>query len=259
MDYQETIKEAETQIDMYESMILYNKDFEPKNDNSNYERKLDFLKTAISTMRELEKYKKFGALKEVRKAVEKQKPEKVTIEDVGYNQYRNVNLYACICPSCGLHIIEFDVERDGTVIAYINPESGDSYEPTEIFRYQTGDILYVRETWDNLPVNPDGTYCGYNKYYYRADGDMRPEGWKGSWKPSIHMLKEAARIFLKVTDVRVELLQEIDDKGVLEEGLEIGEPFDELWDSTCKKNLQVYGWDANPWVWVIEFERVVEE
>lgn len=153
----------------------------------------------------------------------------------------------------------FDVERDGTVIAYINPESGDSYEPTEIFRYQTGDILYVRETWDNLPVNPDGTYCGYNKYYYRADGDMRPEGWKGSWKPSIHMSKEAARIFLKVTDVRVEQLQEIDDKGVLEEGLEIGEPFDELWDSTCKKNLQVYGWDANPWVWVIEFERVVEE
>ena len=55
MDYQEAIKEAEIQIDMYESMILYNKDFEPKNDNSNYERKLDFLKTAISAMQELHK------------------------------------------------------------------------------------------------------------------------------------------------------------------------------------------------------------
>ena len=142
-----------------------------------------------------------------------------------------------------------------------NPEVSDKQIISKLCAqpYQTGDILYVRETWDNLPVNPDGTYCGYNKYYYRADGDMRPEGWKGSWRPSIHMLKEAARIFLKVTDVRVERLQEIDDKGVLEEGLEIGEPFDELWDSTCKKNLQVYGWDANPWVWVIKFERVAEE
>lgn len=57
MDYQKAIKEAEIQIDMYESMILYNKDFEPKNDNSNYERKLDFLKTAISAMQELYEYK----------------------------------------------------------------------------------------------------------------------------------------------------------------------------------------------------------
>lgn len=57
MNYQEAINEAEIQIDMYESMILYNNDFEPKNDNSNYERKLDFLKTAISAMQELQEYK----------------------------------------------------------------------------------------------------------------------------------------------------------------------------------------------------------
>lgn len=57
MDYQETIKEAEIQIDMYESMILYNRDFEPKNDNSNYERKIDFLKTAISVIQEMQEYK----------------------------------------------------------------------------------------------------------------------------------------------------------------------------------------------------------
>lgn len=114
MDYQKAIKEAEIQIDMYEGMILYNKDFEPRNDNSNYERKMDFLKTAISAMQELqaihnngislerlkdidfrkqvvehinymeyldikdvlEEYKRLGTLEEVREAVEKQKEER---------------------------------------------------------------------------------------------------------------------------------------------------------------------------------------
>lgn len=73
MNYQEAIKEAETQIYMYESMILYNKDFEPRNDNSNYENKIDFLKTAIYAMQELQEYKKLGTLEEVREVVEKQK------------------------------------------------------------------------------------------------------------------------------------------------------------------------------------------
>lgn len=66
MDYQEAIKEAETQIYMYERMILYNKDFEPKNDNSNYENKIDFLKTAIYAMQELQEYKKLGTLEEMK-------------------------------------------------------------------------------------------------------------------------------------------------------------------------------------------------
>ncbi len=71
------------------------------------------------------------------------------------------------------------------------------------------------------------------------------------------MPKEAARIFLRVTDVRVERLQDIDDEGVIAEGLKIGAPFDELWDSTIKKSdRDMYGWAANPWVWVIEFEKV---
>ena len=76
MDYQEAIKEAEIQIYMYESMILYNKDFEPKNDNSNYERKMDFLKTVISAMQELQEYKQLGTLEEVMDMVEKQKEER---------------------------------------------------------------------------------------------------------------------------------------------------------------------------------------
>ena len=121
-----------------------------------------------------------------------------------------------------------------------------------------GDILYVRETWCKSPFT--------DNYIYRADGErelfsqsydseiMDDTVW--TWKPSIHMPKEAARIFLKVKDVRVERLQDIDDDGVVAEGLKIGDPFDELWDSTIKKaDIDRYGWKTNPWVWVIEFEQ----
>ena len=97
MDYQEAIREAEIQIDMYESMILYNKDFEPKNDNSNYERKMDFLKTVISAMQELQQYKKLGTLEEVREAVEKQRAKKP--KNVETEGYRYTDTYRC--PTCG--------------------------------------------------------------------------------------------------------------------------------------------------------------
>lgn len=126
-----------------------------------------------------------------------------------------------------------------------------------------GDILYVRETWLD--------YAG--RTMYRADCDKyRLESLKlaeFSWHPSIHMPKEAARIWLKVTDVRVERLQEITGQDVLKEGLNSHvhpqasyfdgnqrEMFEKLWNSTIKKSdIDRYGWDASPWVWVIEFER----
>lgn len=139
--------------------------------------------------------------------------------------------------------------------------------------YQPGDILYVRETWcDDRPFTHDDTP---GQYFYRAD-TMYPR--KGDnvymnvkWHPSIHMPKEAARIWLKVTDVRVERLQEITEVGIQKEGVEVDPKecagkfdfiselfllFQRLWDSTIKKSdLDSYGWDASPWVWVIEFER----
>lgn len=127
--------------------------------------------------------------------------------------------------------------------------------------YQPGDILYVRETWMD--------YAGLTMYkadcdIYRLDS-LNFAGF--GWKPSIHMPKEAARIWLKVTDVRVERLQEITIDGIRNEGIssmavhagdmEIAlKEWKNLWNSTIKKtDLDSYGWEANPWVWVIEFER----
>ena len=140
--------------------------------------------------------------------------------------------------------------------------------------YQLGDILYVRETWCALPVNEAGHMRGHSVYYYKVDGDLRPEGWRGNWHPSIHMPKEAARSWLKVTDVRVERLQEITEDGAKAEGAidnrgfihsteneyasihTAREHFTEIWNSTIKKSdIDRYGWDANPYVFVIEFER----
>ena len=170
-----------------------------------------------------------------------------------------------------------------------------------------GDILWVRETWTKEMRN----------YYYRADFEsdwldpcetlsggypascVYHPGCEGCdrqmhriyWHPSIHMPKEAARIFLKVTDVHPERLQDIDEDDVCREGAEglilacehmdysftppepcfnanpchdciINYGYPELfgkmvWNETIKPaDLQRFGWDANPWVWVIEFERI---
>lgn len=130
--------------------------------------------------------------------------------------------------------------------------------------YQPGDILYVREKWSE----------GYEEgtYIYRASDKLAglptfKESSKLIYHPSIHMPKEAARIWLKVTDVKVERLQNIDGKGCVKEGIEeeplkhVGEDFvkgmfHDLWDSTINKSdLDRYGWDANPYIWVISFER----
>lgn len=149
--------------------------------------------------------------------------------------------------------------------------------------YQPGDILYVRETWGE----------GYEEgtYIYRASDKLAglptfKESSKLIYHPSIRMPKEAARIWLKVADVRVERLQEMKPVDVIKEGAypdcwdclntygesgsqccygteeqcsqcdEVMMEWEKLWNSTIKKSdLDRYGWDANPWVWVIEFER----
>lgn len=181
----------------------------------------------------------------------------------------------------------FGIDEYGGSIQYAKPS------------YQPGDILYVRETWEHFECccceGDEHGNCyrepqqsALNKscgcYMYRATDEIYGDA---KWHPSIHMPKEAARIWLKVTDVRVERLQEITEDETFEEGLDFtppclhltgenycdidgpctskikycdmssGELFGEvLWNPTIKKSvLDRYGWDANPWVWVIEFER----
>lgn len=139
--------------------------------------------------------------------------------------------------------------------------------------YQPDDILYVRETWQYAYEMDeyDQIIEGTGRYLYRADNPMPFSYWVDPttgehkdytlWKPSIHMPKEAARIWLKVTDVRAERLQKMSIPDIRCEGLqgtdfEVLKKYIEFWNSTIKKkDLPLYGWDANPWVWVIEFER----
>lgn len=131
---------------------------------------------------------------------------------------------------------------------------------------RTGDILYVREAW----------HKDVRRYMYRADYDDNEKFYMNGkevlikWHPSIHMPKEAARIWLRVTDVSVERLQNMTLEDFLSEGIVLRAAFNNpknaylqardifkgIWDSTIPKaKLPEYGWDANPWVWVDEFER----
>lgn len=161
--------------------------------------------------------------------------------------------------------------------------------------YKVGDTLYVRETWQhayNLDEN-DHIIDNTGQYLYAASPETCPHFtyWVDSdtgehrdnmpWRPSIHMPKEAARIFLKVTDVRVERLQDITEEQAKAEGIKsywcephndcafVGndnvydtriKAFAELWDSLLPKNKNRFKcpeckWHTNPYVWIVEFER----
>lgn len=161
--------------------------------------------------------------------------------------------------------------------------------------YETGEVLYVRETWTTHAYN-NICHKADDVLVYKADGDdwdEQYEGWR--WRPSIHMPKWAARLFLKVKSVRVERVQDIseldaraegvspcrwyippddpnegyqlqnftEDELVYLDGIGLGcyrkadiswrNDFANLWNSVYEKRGN--GWDANPYVWVTEFER----
>lgn len=173
--------------------------------------------------------------------------------------------------ACGFYVT-FRKSDNAFMGVYDYDENERQFDNPQEPPYQPGDILYVRETWAEIK-NADGSH---KKYVYGAS-DTYPFGEKEyivkfRWHPSIHMPKEAARIWLKVTDVKVERLQDIDDDGAKEEGANcrngknVGweekiqctavERFAEIWDKTIKKSdCPIYSWKANPWVWVIEFEK----
>jgi hypothetical protein len=181
-------------------------------------------------------------------------------------------------------------EKDGTYTLFAEGTVYENQHLEDILTYlkmpyQLEDILYVRETWTleefydsgavikyraggNLPIDYDCEGETYHKLLkFAEDG----------WVPSIFMPKEAARIWLKVTNVRVERLQNIYKSdpmqtvyNICSEGIELKavkenyevliNDFKMLWDSTIKQSdLDRYGWNANPWVHVIEFERKEKE
>lgn len=168
------------------------------------------------------------------------------------------------------------------------PASGiEDYAP-----FRVGDVLYVRET----------CYKDAGRYMYRADYSdsekffLNGREIKLRWTPSIHMPKEAARIFLLVDDVRLQRLQYMIEDDAYNEGYtgcqeehtvffpeggieictnvpgecrlnnwycnhSVEEGFGrDIWDATVlPAELDRYGWDANPWVWVIDFHRIGKE
>lgn len=161
--------------------------------------------------------------------------------------------------------------------------------------FSKGDILYVRETWTYLGTDKENNPC----FAYKANSPHLQGNMYIKWRPSIHMPRKAARTFLRVTGVRVERLQDITEEQAIKEGVPDDWPMDKvycpickgegligavhpvslgfmevecphcekgtsrfqnLWNSTIKPaDLPLYGWDASPWIWVIEFERISKE
>ncbi|EGS9997861.1 hypothetical protein I9Y31_000035 [Clostridium perfringens] len=154
--------------------------------------------------------------------------------------------------------------------------------------FKVGDILYVRERWQEV-INKENDLLEpvYYEQMLRENiiyTDLDDEPIK--WRPSLHMPKKYARIFLKVTSIRAERLKDITDKDCFDEGIREftkdgvvkkydtepdmyswekmprtpREAFEKLWDSTVNTKKEWNGWtnlfEYNPWVWVIEFKRV---
>lgn len=221
-----------------------------------------------------------------------------------------------------------------TLVRYYGTDSAGllKYRPIDA-KYKSGDILYVRETWKEYQkLIGKGDTCHFeSRIRYRADtnADEPCEFYDEKWRPSIHMPKTAARIFLRVLSVRIERLQDITEDDAMKEGaaaifkpsdrhkdwnnkwikgfcsdckyfdMHTGlvkgpcsgyykerkpafrtssgcimgfelrsddeyEParfrFSYLWDSTLQEDVRYkYGWDANPFVWVFDFERVIPD
>lgn len=214
----------------------------------------------------------------------------------------------------GTRLIEIMKDEEG--VTYGRREDGSTWRKIRPYiepkpAYKRGDILYVRETWNYGYVDSDCKECCppeywfeeddykkqgshprfiINRFWYKADKDDEADmdGLGGRWRPSIHMPKEAARIWLRVTDVRLQRLQDISYDDVQAEGTDMDEwyEYDEwqhqtgdglaadgisvkyetmrgffghkVWDATMQslEQYEEYGWDANPWVWAYTFERI---
>lgn len=162
------------------------------------------------------------------------------------------------------------IKKGYALLGTSGPLSGYTYGKS---KYQPGDILWVRETYIDVGEKAD-QYFGGVRFHYKANQNF-VGCWP--WKPSIFMPKEAARIFLKITNVRVERLQDISEEDAIAEGVKKGifrngpntikeefqlefnvhghhkDGFKFIWQSI---NAKKHPWESNPWVWVYEFERI---
>lgn len=154
---------------------------------------------------------------------------------------------------------ELKTYDDGTFRAIFDTNE-DSF--SEVCRYgHVGDILWVRETWTKALF----TIGGESTFLYKAtEGKVKlEEGGFAKYKPNIHMPKVACRIWLQVTDIRVERLQSINEQDAIEEGALTITPSDDLpavvryhmlWDIINGPD----SWNQNPFVWVIEFKKIAK-
>lgn len=132
---------------------------------------------------------------------------------------------------------------------------------------KVGDRLWCRETWAHEDGGCDDHKCGQPTHIYYKATECYPESIR--WRPSIHMPRWASRITLEITDIRVERVKDIKQGDISAEGVDNGKSnpsmgirhenlqilaWIDLWNSI--NNDRGYGWDANPWAWVVEFKRV---
>lgn len=120
-------------------------------------------------------------------------------------------------------------------------------------RWSVGDVLWVREAFAPVSTFPEPDCFG--KYLYKSMDDKAEK-----WKPGIHMPKSACRIFLQITDIRVERVQDISEEDAKAEGVILGNfPNDMYGSAFCELWTRINGaesWNANPWVWAITFNRI---
>lgn len=154
---------------------------------------------------------------------------------------------------------EIETDRHDKNYLYVQDEYGDSRHLLEYCPYKIGQTLWVRETF---------SYFNNEIIYKAGPHNLNGKiGWCGlKWKPSIFMPRKIARLFLKITNIRIERVQDISAEDCINEGISLKSKkyiyadlkaralFHELWDSINKKRS--YGWDKNPYVWVYDFEVI---
>ncbi|MBR3688933.1 MAG: hypothetical protein IKL85_07660 [Lentisphaeria bacterium] len=162
----------------------------------------------------------------------------------------------------------FNVITNAATGKFLYIEYYDEYESSTERRlnppYVPGDVLYVRETWKQYTTGTAGPGL-IDGYLYKADEPQDTTGMmvEGHWHPSIHMPRDAARIFLRVTNIRAERLRSITEKDAMAEGYpillsDIGFSATDWFRVTWDDNIadESTNWNANHWVWVYEFERI---